>query len=86
VRDKVSFGANWVRGGGYLPQHGVGGTAAVTDRLGTLRSDEAGGGGLAEWPAITHGDQGIRVNVLGPRAVRNAMTAGNEDGVASIDG
>lgn len=42
--------------------------------------------GLAEWLAITHGDQGIKVSVLCPQAVRTAMTANNPDGVASIDG
>ncbi len=42
--------------------------------------------GLAEWLAITHGDQGIKVSVLCPQAVRTAMTAGNADGVASVDG
>jgi NAD(P)-dependent dehydrogenase (short-subunit alcohol dehydrogenase family) len=42
--------------------------------------------GLAEWLAITHGDKGIRVSVLAPQAVRTAMTAGNPDGVASVDG
>jgi len=41
---------------------------------------------LAEWLAITHGDKGIRVSVLCPQAVRTAMTAGNPDGVASVDG
>ena len=42
--------------------------------------------GLAEWLSITHGDQGIKVSVLCPQAVRTAMTAGNPDGVASVDG
>ena len=41
---------------------------------------------LAEWLSITHGDQGIKVSVLCPQAVRTAMTAGNPDGVASVDG
>jgi NAD(P)-dependent dehydrogenase (short-subunit alcohol dehydrogenase family) len=41
---------------------------------------------LAEWLAITHGDKGIKVSVLAPQAVRTAMTAGNPDGVASVDG
>ncbi len=40
---------------------------------------------LAEWIAVTHGDQGIRVSVLCPQAVRSKMTAGG-GGVASVDG
>jgi len=41
---------------------------------------------LAEWLAMTHGDQGIKVSVLCPQAVRTEMTRGLEDHVASIDG
>ncbi|MEK9819789.1 MAG: hypothetical protein VW443_09425, partial [Pseudomonadales bacterium] len=41
---------------------------------------------FAEWLSITYGDRGIKVSVLCPQAVRTAMTAGNEDGVASVDG
>jgi len=42
---------------------------------------------LAEWLAITHGHQGIRVSVLCPQAVRTNMTAGTPGGgVAGVDG
>lgn len=42
--------------------------------------------GFAEWLALTYGDQGIKVSVLCPQAVRTHMTQGHEDHVASIDG
>ena len=43
--------------------------------------------GLAEWLAITYGDQGIGVSVLCPQAVRTQMTAGIGTGtVSAIDG
>jgi len=42
---------------------------------------------FAEWLAITHGDQGIRVSVLCPQAVRTNMILGTEEGgVAGVDG
>jgi short-subunit dehydrogenase len=41
---------------------------------------------LAEWLAMTYGDQGIKVSVLCPQAVRTEMTRGHEDHVAAIDG
>ncbi len=43
--------------------------------------------GFAEWLSINYGNQGIKVSILCPQAVRTAMTAGMENGgVAGVDG
>ena len=74
------------RGGGYLLN--TASAAGLLSQIGsvTYAVSKHAAVAFAEWVAITHGGDGIKVSVLCPQAVRTAMTAGNEEGVASVDG
>ena len=74
------------RGGGYLLN-----TASAAGLLNQVGAAPYGvtkhaSVGLAEWLAFTYGDQGVKVSVLCPQAVRSEMTKGFEASVAAIDG
>jgi NAD(P)-dependent dehydrogenase (short-subunit alcohol dehydrogenase family) len=74
------------RGGGYLLN--TASAAGLLSQIGsvTYAVTKHAAVALAEWISITHGHEGIKVSVLCPQAVRTPMTAGNEQGVASVDG
>lgn len=74
------------RGGGYLLN--TASAAGLLSQVGSMSYavTKHAAVGAAEWLAMTYGDQGIKVSVLCPQAVRSKMTEGHEDGVASLNG
>lgn len=74
------------RGEGYLLN--VASAAGLLNQIGSAPYSvtKHAAVGYAEALAITHANDGIKVSVVCPQAVRTQMVKGNEDGSASVDG
>jgi NAD(P)-dependent dehydrogenase (short-subunit alcohol dehydrogenase family) len=74
------------RGEGYIIS--TASAAGLLSQIGsaTYSVTKHGAVGFAEYLAIRHGDDGIRVSVLCPQAVKTGMTAGTDGGSAGLDG
>jgi NAD(P)-dependent dehydrogenase (short-subunit alcohol dehydrogenase family) len=74
------------RGGGYFLN--TASAAGLLAQIGnvTYSVSKHAAVAFAEWLSITHGNQGIKVSILCPQAVRTDMIAGHEGGSASVDG
>jgi NAD(P)-dependent dehydrogenase (short-subunit alcohol dehydrogenase family) len=74
------------RGGGYLLN--MASAAGLLSQIGSgpYSVTKHAAVGLAEILAITYGEQGIKVSVVCPQAVRTAMTGDSDGGVAAVDG
>jgi len=74
------------RGGGYLLV--TASAAGLLSQIGsvTYAVTKNATVALAEWISITHGDEGIKVSVLCPQAVRTPMLTSGEGSVATVDG
>jgi NAD(P)-dependent dehydrogenase (short-subunit alcohol dehydrogenase family) len=73
------------RGGGYLLN--TASAAGLLAQIGnvTYSVSKNAAVAFAEWVSITHGDQGIKVSILCPQAVRTDMLGG-DGGAESVDG